>query len=287
MRTSLLVGLGVVALCAGCNRTPENPWPESPQTHSNVQATNNLKQHGLAVNEERFGPPEGDKKPRKLVYHADVDLVVEEMTAAELALARLLKAHDGVVANAESVSRAGAPRTGVRRLRIPAAKFDDFLKGLGELGEVQRSKLDVQDVTRSYSELEEQLRDLTAEVAGLRDLLKKPTDKLADTLAVREHLSKVTREMAALKGRLERMRARAELSTVTLRLLERSGSGAGSPSLGTSASRTLSDSWDALLGCGRSALLLGVLLVPWLPLLAVAAVPLWIWRRRRRAAASA
>jgi hypothetical protein len=284
MRASFLLCLGVVALCVGC-KSSESPWLEPQPTQANARAVNNVAQFGLQAGEERFGPPEAGKQPRKLVYHADVDLVVEEMTAAELELAKLLKDHDGVIANAETVSRAGAPRTGLRRLRIPVAKFDDFLKALGQLGELRRSKLDVQDVTRSFSELEEQLRDLTAEATGLRELLKKPADKLADTLAVREHLSKVTRELATLKGRLERMRAQAEYSTVTLRLLERSGNASGSTSLGTSASRAFSDSWDALLGCGRAAVLFCVMLVPWLPVLVVAAVPLWIWRRRRRAAA--
>jgi hypothetical protein len=210
-----------------------------------------------------------------------VDLIVEDLTPAEEALAKLLQAHEGLVANAETVSRPGAPRTSLRRLRVPAARFDAFLTALNTLGELQRSKLDVQDVTRSHSELEDQLHNMTAEVAGLRELLQKPTDKLADTLAVREHLARVTREMAALKARLERMQAQAAYSTVTLRMLERSGYVAeGSASLGTAAARSFWNSWETLLVCARRVLLFLVMLGPWLPVAALPALlGLWRWRR--------
>jgi predicted RNase H-like nuclease (RuvC/YqgF family) len=199
----------------------------------------------------------------------------------------MLLAHDGILANSETVSGAGAPRSGLRLLRIPVAEFDDFMKALAELGEVQRSKIDVQDITRSFSELEDQVRNMTAEVAGLRELLKKPTEKLADTLAVREQLAKATRELASLDARVKRMRAQAEYSTVTLRLLERSGYAGAVLPLGTSASRTLQDSWEAMIALARGTVLLFVFLLPWLLLIAVAALPLLAWRRRRRATASA
>ena len=63
------------------------------------------------------------------------------------------------------------------------------MKALPELGEVRRSKLEVQDVTRSHSELEEQIKNMKAEVEGLRGLLKKPTD-VGDTAAAFVMLAK-------------------------------------------------------------------------------------------------
>jgi hypothetical protein len=290
MRASFLLCLALLVGCLGCKGSSDNSWLAVPQTASNRQATSNLAQFGLqaAEPEERIGPPaEPGKKSRKLVYHADMDMMVENLTAAERALDDLLKAHDAVLANAETVSRAGAAPTSVRRLRVPVASFDAFLVALGELGEVQRSKLDVQDVTRSHSELEEQIRNLAAEAKGLRDLLEKPSEKLADRLAVREQLSKVTREKATLEARLRRMREQAEYSTVTLRMLERSGYLAtGTTPLGTSASRAFWDSWAALVAFGQALVLFAAMVCPWLPLLAVAILPLWAWRRRRRVVAA-
>jgi hypothetical protein len=92
--------------------------------------------------------------------------------------------HKGVLANSEISSFSGAPRAGFWRVRVPADEFDAFVKALAGLGELQRSRQDIQDVTRSHSELEEQIKNMTSEAEGLRELLKKPADKLADTLAV-------------------------------------------------------------------------------------------------------
>jgi hypothetical protein len=285
MRVSLLGFPGVLLLCLGCGKGPAaDPWLQGPPQAVHPQTANNLASFGLreGAPEDRIAAAAQGKRARKLVYNAEVDMVVEDLGTAEQELDKLLQAHEAAVANSETVSRAGAPRTSLWRLRVPVAQFDAFLKVLESLGELHRSRRDVQDVTRSHSELEEQIRNMTAEVAGLRTLLQKPTDKLADTLAVREQLSKVTREMEALKGRLQRMQAQAEYSTVTLRLLERSGHTlADSASLGTAAARALGESWDAFVGFARAALLFLVKLGPWLPLPAVAAgIGIWRWRRR-------
>jgi hypothetical protein len=287
MRAPWLLGCGIVA-CLGCSSSFESQWLDAQPSSANYQTGNNLKQIGLAAGqlEELIGPPADGKQPRRLVYHAEVDIVVDELTAAEQELEKLVQAHEGIVANAETLSRSNAARAGLRRLRIPVARFDTFLKVLGDLGEVQRNKLDVQDVTRDHSELEEQIRNLTAEATGLRELLKKPSDKLADALAVREQLSKVTRETEGLKARWRRMQDQAEYSTVTLRLLERSAYTA--LPLSASMSLALRDSWGAFITAGRSAVVYSAMLLPWLPVAVIAGLPLWAWRRRRlrRAAAA-
>src|SRR5262249_13916615 len=157
-----------------------------------------------------------------------------------------------------------------------------FLKALGELGEVKRNRLDIQDVTRSHSELEERIRHLAADVAGLRKLIEKPGEKLADTFAVSDRIYKLNDGMENVKARLKRMQAATESSTVKLRMLERSGPLAGNTTpLRASAVQSFWDSCEALVFCARWAVLGCAMLGPWLPVVAVVALPVWIWRRRR------
>jgi hypothetical protein len=282
MRRLLCAAL-CIAFGAGCAAS-DSPWPVPTVQGTNVQAMNNLKQFGLAQPEaaDVVEPPKGDRA-RRLVYTAEADLLVDSLTAAEQEMEKLLKSYDGIVANAEKTSRSGQPRSGIWRLRVPVAQFEACLQALASLGELQRSRLDVQDVTRSHSEMEDQIQNLEAEATGLRELLKKPTDKLADTLAAREQLSKLTREIAGLKARFERMQQQAAYSTVTLRLLERGGYVAeGSASLSTAAVRAFWQSCDRLIGLLRQALLAGVGVLPWLSLPLVLLAPIWAWRRLRR-----
>jgi chromosome segregation ATPase len=232
------------------------------------------------VPEEQGDRVEG--RGRKLVYRAEADLLVEDLSAAGQELETILKMHKGVLANSEISSFSGAPRAGLWRVRVPADEFDAFVKALAGLGELQRSRQDIQDVTRSHSELEEQIKNMTSEAEGLRELLKKPADKLADTLAVREQLAKVTREMEGLKARLKRMQSEAEYSTVIVRLRERNGYVAdAAPSFATSISRAFSDSWQTLVSAGKATALLLTMLVPWIPVLGFVVVPTWLLLLRR------
>src|SRR5262249_5194106 len=85
--------------------------------------------------------------PRKIIYNAEVQLVVEDLPNAEDLLKQLLRKYDGFIAQSELTGSAGARRSGHWRLRIPAEGFDDFLSELVKLGVPERNKTDSQDVT--------------------------------------------------------------------------------------------------------------------------------------------
>jgi hypothetical protein len=268
-----------ILMVAGCGRaTPGDSWPAWSPTVANTETANNLRSHGLVVadQEDRI-----EGRGRKLVYHAEADLLVDDLTTAGEELETLLRAHKGILANSEISTYSGAPRAGLWQVRVPTDDFEAFLKEFAGVGEMQRSRREVQDVTRSHSELEEQVKNMTSALKGLRELLKKPADKLADTLAVREQLFKVTRELDGLKARIQRMRSQAEYSTITLRLRERKGLGPDT-ALAPSIVRAFHDSWQTLLSCGRGTILGLAMLVPWLPVVALVCASAWVVGRRIR-----
>jgi hypothetical protein len=274
----LLVPAALLSL--GCSRSsPIDSWPGWSATAADNQTVSNVRQYGLVLEEER---DRVEGRGRKLVYRAEADFLVEDLSSAGQELETILKMHKGVVANSEVNSFSGAPRAGLWRVRVPADEFDAFLEALAALGELQRSKQDIQDVTRNHSELEEQIKNMTSEAEGLRELLRKPADKLADTLAVREQLAKVTRDMEGLKARLKRMQSEAEYSTVIVRLRERKGYVPdAAPTFATSISRAFSDSWQTLISSGKAIVLLLTMLVPWVPVLGFVVVLTWLLLRRR------
>jgi hypothetical protein len=260
--------------CLGCGKSAQdNPFAGvapavfNPATF-NPQTANNVRQIGLT------GDSANDRVEnhgRSLIYRAEVDLLVEDLSGAGRGLESLLKSCHGIVASSEVSSSSGAPRVGVWRLRVPPNEFEGLVKAIAGLGEIERSQQEVQDASTSYSELEAQIKNMTSEVEGLRELAKKATNKLADTLAVREQLAKTTTTLEGLKARLERMKAEAEYSTILLRLRERKGYVSDvAPSFTTSISRAFSDSWQALVNCARTAAIVAVIIVPWLPVLFLA-----------------
>src|SRR5262249_51803591 len=129
--------------------------------------------------------------PRKIIYNADVQLVVEDLPNAEDSLKQLLRKYDGFIAQSELTGSAGARRSGHWRLRIPVEGFDEFLSELVKLGVPERNKTDSQDVTDQFYDLEARVKNRKSEEESLRKLLEQTTGKMEDILAVRRELNQV------------------------------------------------------------------------------------------------
>src|SRR5262249_53892749 len=76
------------------------------------------------------GPPLDRPLPHKIVYTAEVKLVVPELPTAEEQLKQLLKQNDGFVAQSELSGSAGSRRSGRWRVRVPIENFDAFVTEL-------------------------------------------------------------------------------------------------------------------------------------------------------------
>ncbi|HXG11562.1 MAG TPA: DUF4349 domain-containing protein [Gemmataceae bacterium] len=270
----------VTFLLLGCGREPGFLHAPKSAPEGGDAPANQFKAGGEAQ-------PAPEQKPqsvaRKIIYTAHVELVVEDFDAAQKTLLQLLEEYKGYVAKSEVRGSPGTRRSGTWTVRVPVANFRAFLAALDSLGEPQRSTTDSQDVTDEYYDLEARLKNKRVEEERLLDHLKKSTGKLEDILAVERELARVRGEIEQAQGRLQKLTKLTELTTVTVSLQERKDYvPAASPSFATTLGRTFTGSLDVLLTCGKGLLLAAVALVPWLPLLAVIAVPTWLFVRRSR-----
>jgi hypothetical protein len=230
--------------------------------------------------------PEAKPLPRKIIYTANVDLLVDDLAQAEGDLNRLLEQHGAYVARSEIRAAPGSPRTGTWTLRVPVEKFPAFLQAVSALGEVRRSTTDSEDITDRYYDLAAHIKTDETEEDSLRKLLEKSSGRLEDVLTVRRELTAVRGRIEEQKGRLQRWDKETQLATVALSLLDRKDyTPPIAPDFGGNLGRTLQGSLDALVSTGKVILLVVVALLPWLMVLSVLAFPLLLWRRRRRKAA--
>jgi hypothetical protein len=105
------------------------------------------------------------------------------------------------------------------QIKVPASRFDDLTDGIG------RSAGRFLNV--SAEDVSEEFVDLTARVANARrleerllELLGTRTGKLQDVLSVERELARVREEIERMEGRLRFLRARAQLSTLSVGLHE-------------------------------------------------------------------
>ena len=229
--------------------------------------------------------PEAKPVDRKVIYTATLQLQVENFAAAEEDLMALVEQHKGLLEKSEVDAQPGSPRSGRWRVRISPDDLPAFRKAAAKLGVAEQNRLDSQEVTEEFYDLLEQIKNKDRELESYRRLFEQAKG-VPDIIAVKKELDRTQAELDRLKGRHKLLQNMTGLTTVNIWLHER---GAyipdDSPDFGTSAGRTFSGSFGALVKFGRGTALVAVAVAPWLPLLLVALLPLFIWRRRLRAAA--
>lgn len=116
-------------------------------------------------------------------------------------------------------SQAGTDDDGATlTLRIPAARFDDALDALREMGTtVLAEATREQDVTGQIVDLEARIENLRASEASYRELLAR-AERIDDVLAVQSRLDEVRGQIEQLEAQREVLAEQADLSTLVVRL---------------------------------------------------------------------
>jgi len=268
---------------SGEARTPAEVFLDSGIT-SNVPAAGATAAAPPAREEDKTaGTPIPPAVPRKIIYNAQVDLVVESMTATAEAVTRLVKANGGYISETNSVSYSQQQRQATWKVRVPVDRFDAFLAEVGRLGELQKNHLDSQDVTQEYYDIDARIANKQQEEKRLLKHLADSTGKLEDILAVERELSRVRGEIEQMQGRLRFLANQTALSTVTISAIElKDYVPPVSPTFGTQVARTFSSSFSQLVDFGMGAVLLVVAVILWLPVAIVLALPFaWLLHRIR------
>lgn len=224
---------------------------------------------------------------RKIIYKAQVEVIVEDFEKASADLLRLVKERPGgYVAKSDVQGTPGSPRVGVWTVRVPVDHFDTFLSAVGTLGELRHSSTDSQDITDSYYDLQAHIKNDEVREKGLQKLYldRASGSRLEDLLTVDRELSAVRGKIDAQKGQMQRWDKETALATAVVTLRDRKAYVPPLvPDFGTSVGRTFQASVEALVTVGKFLVLAAVALAPWL---AVLAAPLLVaWRRWKRSRA--
>jgi hypothetical protein len=174
-------------------------------------------------------------------------------------------------------------------LRIPATSYDAVMNGLASIGQVTSRTEKTDDVTDEMVDVASRLATMQASVDRIRALLAK-ADKIGDVIAIESELTQREADLESLENRQAALKDQVALSTivVTITAVTPTAIAAQPVSQRHGFLAGLAAGWHALASFGTwLASVLGALL-PFLPFLAViAAVAVWISRRRRRLVAPA
>ena len=242
----------------------------------------------MAQDANANGPaPDGPPAPleRKIIYTSQIEVLVADMASAQQRLEALIesaKEAGGYLARQEISGRNGSYRNSTWTVRVPLAKFDQFVSEVEGLGKLWRHSREAQDVTDAYADLGARLRNKQSSEVRLLSHLQK-TGELKDTLEVERELSRVRGEIEQLQGQLNPLKNKTDLATVTVTLYERETyAPLSDPDFSAQVYRTFDASRQGLVLCSKLLVLAIVALTPWLVIGGIIIVPaILIFRKRR------
>jgi uncharacterized protein DUF4349 len=122
----------------------------------------------------------------------------------------------GYIANTTMQTGRGQLRSATLEVKIPADRFDEGLGGLAGLGKLESVNVNAEDVGEEFTDVTARMGNARRLEARLIELLATRTGKLKDVLDVERELARVRGEIERYEGRLRYLRAHAALSTLTL-----------------------------------------------------------------------
>jgi hypothetical protein len=232
---------------------------------------------------EAANPTAGPAVARKIIYDAQVDLVVESVDPIAKKITSLVQEARGYIAEQNVTGSPGSLRSIHWRVRVPVEQFDSFVDSVVSLGELERNNRTSQDVSDQYYDIEARIKNKKVEEQTLNKILQERSGKLEDVLKIEVELSRVRGEIEQLEGRIRVLENLSSLATLTINVREREKYTPSAPvvaSFSTKVARTWDSSITSLVDLGKAIVLWAVSWAIWLPLYVIGAIVAWVLIRR-------
>jgi hypothetical protein len=218
---------------------------------------------------------------RDVVRTGTMQLTVDDVDATLVDVRRLATDAGGFVADEQVRARDDEVDVTVR---VPADRFDDVRGAIGELGDVAEQNVEARDVTAEVVDVESRIASLRASVVRVRGLLSQSGD-VAQLALVEGELARREAELEALLGQQRVLRDQVDLATLTVHMAEDEAPAPSEDAPGFADG--LRRGWVAAVDGGRIALAVVGFMLPFAVPVALVALGVRRWQRRRPATAPA
>jgi uncharacterized lipoprotein NlpE involved in copper resistance len=156
---------------------------------------------------------------QKIIRTANLNIEVEDYFLASQKAEEYAKKYNGYVSDSNAYKDANSKNTGTITIRVPEQYFDAVMAELTLIGEVQSKNTNGNDVTEQYIDLESRLNNAQAHEERLVNMYKNASN-IKEMMQVENELARVRQEVEQYQGRLNYLRNRVDLSTITVTLYE-------------------------------------------------------------------
>lgn len=223
---------------------------------------------------------------RKIIYEADLAMKTSDYTGVVDKIQAEVSKSGGYVLEFNESGRTGDGKRGRFVIKVPGAGFDSLMSRIEAIGPLESKSMRGQDVTEEFVDLEARLKVAEVAESRLLSFMEKAT-KTEELVAFSSELTKVQQTIEQIKGRMRYLEQNVTFSTIRLTVEEKISSAealkaADKPPLAERALGKMRDGWAVFVYVMEGLILALSALLPFLLVLAVIIVPIWLTSRRRR-----
>jgi glycine cleavage system regulatory protein len=158
---------------------------------------------------------------RKVIRTGTMEFEVDRFDSALAMITKLTQESDGYVGTTDSEKLPNGKVKGTVTVRVPPERLDALVMQLRGIGDLRSQKMDAQDVTKQYTDLEGELRAARAMEERLLDIIKTGKGEIKDLLAAEKELSVWRGKIEKIVGEMKYYDNLVSLTTLTVTLFER------------------------------------------------------------------
>lgn len=210
-----------------------------------------------------------------------VSLEADDVAEARFDVRKVVDEHRGTVTEQETTTgEEGGMSTARLVIRVPSASFEDATRDLEGVATLLSSTTAGEDVSTEVIDVDARIRAQRASVSRVEALLDQATD-LQQVISIERQLASRQADLDSLVARQKYLADQTALSTIAVTIEQPDEDDPKEDDEESGFLSGLADGWDSFVGGLVVALTALGFLLPWLILVAVLGLPLWLALRRR------
>lgn len=216
-----------------------------------------------------------------IISKGTVALETKDVAKARTQVQHVTDKYSGRITEQETgTDKDGRPGHSRMVLRIPSDSFDEAMAELEKLGKLVDSSTTATDVTTEVIDTDVRVRNARTSIERIRALLSR-AEKIGDVISIESELANREAELNSLLAQQAYLADQTSMSTITVSI-SRDGEAPRKDKDGGFIPG-LKAGWGALAAVGTWLATGAGAVIPWVPVIALVGVPLWLLARRRRA----
>ena len=158
---------------------------------------------------------------RKVIRNGTMEIEVERFDDALMRITKLVNEQDGFIATTDSEKLPNGKVKGTITARVPPQHLDTLVLTLRGIGDLKSQKINAEDVTKHYTDLESELRAAKAMEERLLDIIKTGKGQIKDLLQAEKELGVWREKIEQIVGEQRYLDNLIAYSTLAIELYEK------------------------------------------------------------------